>query len=232
MSFRVDQGVVLDGAQYSAQPYEDDRYNGVVGGKTKRFFDVVVALIATIVLAPVIVFIALWIAIFDGAPVIYRHTRVGHNGRPFPCFKFRSMVVDGDLVLARHLRQNPSARAEWDATRKLTHDPRITPIGRILRKTSLDELPQLLNVLRGEMSLVGPRPIVSEEMVRYGGNIGYYLSARPGVTGEWQVSGRSDTSYESRVQLDRFYVTRWSILRDLYIIVATIPAVILQRGSR
>jgi len=158
--------------------------------------------------------------------------RLGRDGRSFGCLKFRSMVTDGEAVLAAHLAADPRARAEWAATHKLSNDPRITAIGQVLRKTSLDELPQLWNVLRGEMSLVGPRPIVPAEVARYGRAFQTCFAVPPGVTGLWQVSGRSDTSYAERVALDLDYASRWSLRRDIAIMLRTIPAVLAQRGSR
>ncbi len=158
--------------------------------------------------------------------------RLGRDGRAFGCLKFRSMVADGEAVLTAHLAADAQARAEWAATHKLTNDPRITPIGQVLRKTSLDELPQLWNVLRGEMSLVGPRPIVQAEVARYGRAFQTCFAVPPGVTGLWQVSGRSDTSYAERVALDLDYASRWSLRRDIAILLRTIPAVLAQRGSR
>ena len=149
----------------------------------------------------ILVALTIWVA--DGRPVIYRHRRIGRDGAAFDCLKFRTMARDADRALAAHLARSPAARAEWEATRKLRDDPRILGgLGRFLRRTSLDELPQILNVLRGEMSLVGPRPIVREELVHYGGQSRWYLAVRPGVTGPWQVGGRSDTSYATRVRLD------------------------------
>jgi lipopolysaccharide/colanic/teichoic acid biosynthesis glycosyltransferase len=163
--------------------------------------------------------------------VLYGHDRIGYKGRRFRCLKFRSMVPDADIVLARYLADNPAARAEWDACQKLRHDPRITPLGRFLRTTSLDELPQLFNVIRGDMSLVGPRPIVHAEMVRYGKRIEAYTCARPGITGLWQVSGRSDVDYGSRVMLDSHYVSTWSLPGDVLILLRTVKVVFSQSGS-
>jgi lipopolysaccharide/colanic/teichoic acid biosynthesis glycosyltransferase len=139
--------------------------------------------------------------------------------------------VNGDRILADLLAKDPEAAAEWAATQKLRNDPRITPIGRFLRNTSLDELPQLLNVLHGEMSLVGPRPVVQSELSFYGENADYYMQARPGMTGLWQVSGRSDTTYEQRVRLDVWYVRNWTLWHDLAILLKTIPVVLFRRGA-
>lgn len=167
----------------------------------------------------------------ERGPILYGHDRIGYKGRRFKCLKFRSMVPNGDVVLAEHLANNPAARAEWDATQKLRDDPRITPLGRFLRTTSLDELPQLWNVIRGDMSLVGPRPIVHSEMVRYGNRIEAYTCARPGITGLWQVSGRSDTSYDQRVILDEWYILNWSFWYDIVILLQTAWIVLLRKGA-
>ena len=159
------------------------------------------------------------------------HQRIGRNGVGFGCLKFRSMVRDADEVLRGHLAGNAAARAEWAQTRKLKADPRVTPLGRILRQSSVDELPQLLNVLRGDMSLVGPRPIVEQEVQYYGAAINHYHRVRPGLTGHWQVSGRSDVSYPSRIQMDVDYVDRIRFGRDLLIMLKTVPVVVTWRGS-
>ena len=198
----------------------------------KRGLDVSVAVTALFLLLPLLLLIAFMIWATDRKAPIFRHMRIGRDGQRFGCLKFRSMVTDGDDVLAAHLAVNPLAQAEWAATHKLTDDPRITPIGQVLRKTSLDELPQLWNVLRGEMSLVGPRPIVQAEIPRYGHAFATCFAVPPGVTGLWQVSGRSDTTYAERVALDLDYATRWSLRRDLLIMLRTIPAVLEQRGSK
>lgn len=199
---------------------------------TKRFIDIAVAGSALLLLLPLLVFVAATVWMGDGKSPIFRHRRLGRGGRPFGCLKFRTMVVDAEAALAAHLADNAAARAEWAATQKLTDDPRVTALGRVLRKTSLDELPQLINVLRGEMSLVGPRPIVQAEVARYGSAFSTCFSVPPGVTGLWQVSGRSDTSYEERVALDLDYAARWSLRRDLVILFKTVPIVFAQRGSR
>jgi exopolysaccharide production protein ExoY len=141
------------------------------------------------------------------------------------------MSINGDEILRAHLHTNPDARMEWEATRKLKKDPRVTPVGVVLRKLSLDELPQLYNILVGDMSIVGPRPVVQDELKNYGTSASFYLRSRPGLTGLWQVSGRNDVSYETRVAFDRQYVENWSLMRDMVIIVRTVPAVCLSRGS-
>jgi len=202
----------------------------VVGGGGKRGFDIVAALAAIILLLPLLGLIALAIKLWDRGPVFYRHRRIGLNGATFDCLKFRSMVVNGDEVLSHHLAANSEAAREWEETRKLKRDPRITPLGASMRKTSLDELPQLLNILKGEMSFVGPRPIVTAEVPKYGTTIAHYLRARPGLTGPWQVSGRNDVTYATRVALDRGYVEDWSFSRDLAIIAKTVRVVVCSRG--
>ncbi|MCK2055858.1 sugar transferase [Methylobacterium sp. 37f] len=203
-----------------------------IGLAAKRSVDVSIALITLFLLLPLmaVLLVAVWAQ--DGKSPIFRHRRIGLGGRTFDCLKIRSMMSNGDALLQEHLAQSRSARAEWDATHKLTNDPRITPLGHILRKTSLDELPQLINVLKGEMSLVGPRPIVQAEVARYGAAFQTCFSVTPGVTGLWQVSGRSNCSYAERVEMDLAYALDWSFSRDLSILVRTVPAVLAQRGSR
>jgi len=190
------------------------------------------ALVLLVLLAPLMLVIAMLIARRDGMPVLFAHYRVGRNGKLFRCMKFRSMLRNSEQVLADLLRDDPQARAEWARDQKLTDDPRITPIGHFLRRSSLDELPQLLNVLRGEMSLVGPRPITVAELTRYGSVRWHYLSVRPGITGLWQVSGRNNTTYEERVALDQRYVEQRSVLGDVAILFRTVRVVVLREGAR
>ena len=201
------------------------------GGIVKRTFDIAAALSAIIFLSPLLILLALLVKVTDRGPAFYGHTRIGRNGSHFKCLKFRTMVQNGAEVLDAHLRDNPAARAEWESTRKLKDDPRVTRVGNVLRKLSLDELPQLFNILRGEMSVVGPRPVVSDELEKYGASVHSYLCARPGLTGLWQISGRNDVSYARRVQFDHFYVENWSLAFDLLIIIRTLPAVISSRGT-
>jgi lipopolysaccharide/colanic/teichoic acid biosynthesis glycosyltransferase len=189
-----------------------------------------VAFIALILLIPLMTMIALAIFIQDGGPVIFAHSRVGQRRRMFPCLKFRTMAKDAEARLAELLASDPAARAEWEKDHKLRNDPRVTPLGRILRKSSLDELPQLINVIRGEMSLVGPRPIVEAEIPKYGRRIHDYYAVKPGLTGLWQVSGRNDVSYRTRVAMDCMYARRRSAALDAAIIARTIPAIFLRRG--
>ncbi|QND45142.1 sugar transferase (plasmid) [Rhizobium lusitanum] len=203
------------------------------GGILKRGFDVTSALMGLIFISPLFLMLMLMLLVklSDRGPIFYGHRRIGHNGKTFGCLKFRTMVVDGDRVLQAYLKANPRAMDEWRATRKLQNDPRVTLIGAVLRKLSLDELPQLINIIRGEMSVVGPRPVVEDELERYETSAIYYLQSRPGLTGLWQVSGRNDVSYESRVAFDTHYVKNWSLGSDMMIIAKTIPAVCLSRGS-
>lgn len=200
------------------------------GGSTKRLFDCAFAVLLIILIGCLFAVVAVGILVLDGRPIFIRHRRIGKGGAVFGCLKFRTMVVNADEVLEHHLRTDEAARAEWAETRKLKNDPRVTPIGHVLRKLSIDELPQIINVLKGEMSLVGPRPIVREEVSRYGAQIADYYRARPGLTGPWQVSGRNDVTYATRVLLDRDYVQHWSFGRDVRILLRTIPAVLSARG--
>lgn len=183
-------------------------------------------------LAPIMLGVAFFIWRKDGAPVLFGHYRVGRDGKLFRCLKFRSMYVESERMLAELLARDASARAEWARDQKLSDDPRITPIGHLLRRTSLDELPQLFNVIRGEMSLVGPRPITVAELTRYGRVRWHYLSVRPGMTGLWQVSGRNDTTYEERVALDQRYVESRSLAMDLSILMRTVLVVVQRDGAR
>ncbi|MGU3386983.1 sugar transferase [Methylobacterium sp. D53M] len=199
---------------------------------SKRALDLVVCISACVGLAPLLLVIAAAIWIEDRKAPLIRLKRVGKNGRNFYCIKFRTMMVNGDAVLSAHLAANPEARAEWLANFRLKDDPRVTSVGYVLRKTSLDELPQWINLWRGEMSLVGPRPIVAAEIERYGTHFATCFSVTPGLTGAWQIAGRADTTYAERVAEDLNYVQNWSLRRDLEIMLRTVPAVLAQRGSR
>ena len=190
------------------------------------------ALSILVLLAPLMAAVAFLIWRRAGAPVLFAHYRVGHDGKLFRCMKFRTMYRNAERMLSELLERDPAARAEWQREQKLLSDPRITPIGHFLRRTSLDELPQLFNVLRGEMSLVGPRPITVGELTRYGGVRWQYLSVRPGMTGLWQVSGRNNTSYEERVALDRRYVEERSVWMNLQILLKTVKVVVARDGAR
>jgi lipopolysaccharide/colanic/teichoic acid biosynthesis glycosyltransferase len=198
----------------------------------KRTFDVVLAASALLLVWPLMLAIALAIRMSDGGPALFAQRRVGRHGRPFTCLKFRTMVLNAEQALKDHLAADPQAQREWEANQKLENDPRVTGLGLFLRKSSLDELPQLFNIIAGQMSVVGPRPIVPAEIDRYGDNFSACFSVRPGLTGLWQVSGRSDCNYQTRVTLDFRYAVTWSLLGDAEIVARTVPAVLSQRGSR
>jgi lipopolysaccharide/colanic/teichoic acid biosynthesis glycosyltransferase len=197
----------------------------------KRLFDIALAVAISPFLILLIVLLAGMIAMTSGGPVFFRQRRIGQHGQEFDIWKFRTMHPRADHVLAEYLRRNPSAREEWNHTRKLRNDPRITRLGRVLRQTSLDELPQILNVFAGHMSFVGPRPIVWAESSKYAERFAYYLAAVPGITGLWQVSGRCDISFEARTVLDETYVCKWSMARDLWILFKTPRAVVNRDGA-
>ncbi len=198
---------------------------------TKRTMDLILTILFGLILAPFLALVAIAIKLDSKGGVFYAQTRVGRNGRYFKAWKFRSMVNDADDVLKSYLTAHPELQEEWDATHKLKDDPRVTHVGRLLRKTSLDELPQLWNVLKGEMSLIGPRAIVHDEIKRYGTTFSLYLKTRPGMTGLWQVSGRSDRTYRERVTLDAYYVRNWTVWLDLYILARTIKVVLFGKGA-
>ncbi len=226
--YSVDQNLLQRGSNddfrpfhYSlARPYRDT---------IKRALDVLFVLAASPLIVPAVALLAL-IVRRDSGPSFYGHTRVGKDGRTFRCWKIRSMVANADAILAEYLADNPSARVEWERTQKLERDPRITRLGRFLRKSSLDELPQLWNVLRGDMSLVGPRPVTGDELSKYGDDKEKYLSVRPGITGLWQVSGRNDVSYAERVALDANYAESVSFSRDTVIMLKTVGVVLRPNG--
>ncbi|CEE91791.1 Undecaprenyl-phosphate galactose phosphotransferase [Xenorhabdus nematophila str. Anatoliense] len=196
----------------------------------KRSFDIIVSSLLLILLSPLFLFIG-WKVSRDGASPFYGHERIGQGGRKFKCLKFRSMIINSKEVLENLLKTDKNAMEEWKKDFKLKNDPRITPIGHFLRKTSLDELPQLINVLKGEMSLVGPRPIVQEELERYRDDKSYYLMAKPGMTGLWQVSGRNDIDYATRVYLDSWYVKNWTLWNDIAILFKTVNVVLKRDGA-
>ena len=196
-----------------------------------RALDIAVSFLALVFLAPLLIFVAVAVYLSDPGPIFFAHRRIGRNGQAFPCLKFRSMVIDADRRLNELLSMDPHARFEWEQDHKLRNDPRITAIGAFLRRSSIDELPQLMNVLRGEMSIVGPRPIVEDEVVRYGRKFKMYCRVRPGITGLWQVSGRNDISYRRRVACDVLYARSKSLTFDLKIILMTLPAVLNAKGS-
>lgn len=196
-----------------------------------RTLDIVISLLALIFFAPVLISVGLMVKAQDGGSIFFGQTRIGYGGRDFTCYKFRSMLTDADVRLKNLLAIDAAARAEWIRDHKLKNDPRITGFGRFIRKTSLDEFPQLWNVLKGDMSLVGPRPIVHDEICKYGRTFVRYASVRPGITGLWQVSGRNNVSYSRRVAMDRLYCRRRNLWLYLYILAATGPSILTQRGS-
>ena len=197
----------------------------------KFLFDWCLTLVGTICISPFLLVIAAWVYHDSPGPIIFKHRRVGKDGKEFNCYKFRSMCVDADVKLKELLETDPEARAEWEKDFKLKNDPRITKSGAFLRKTSLDELPQIFNVLKGEMSLVGPRPIIRDEIPRYGKYIEDYYMVRPGITGMWQTSGRSDIDYDERVQMDTWYVRNWNIWFDIVLLWRTFSVVLNKKGA-
>ncbi|MBV1867166.1 MAG: sugar transferase [Marinosulfonomonas sp.] len=203
-----------------------------VGGGVKRLFDVAFSTIALVSALPFFLIVPIIIYFVSPGQVFFSHTRVGFRGKEFRCFKLRTMVLDADRVLEDHFAEFPEARMEFEETRKLKNDPRVIPVvGSFLRKTSLDELPQFLNVLRGDMSVVGPRPVTQLELHGYGEASGRYKSARPGITGLWQVSGRSDLPFSKRVELDSRYVSNCTLPRDLVLISRTIGVLLNRQGA-
>jgi lipopolysaccharide/colanic/teichoic acid biosynthesis glycosyltransferase len=197
----------------------------------KRFFDIFLILISTPVILLVVGVVSVVVKLSSPGPVFYSHRRIRKGGRFFSMWKFRTMCVNSAEVLEDYLAKHPAARAEWNKTHKLRNDPRITPLGVLLRRYSLDEVPQLWNVLMGQMSLVGPRPIVAAEVEKYGDCFDCYCKVTPGLTGLWQVSGRSELSYDERVALDCGYVERWSLTKDFLILLKTFSSVVNQDGA-
>lgn len=197
----------------------------------KRAMDLILTFTVLAFLAPVLIVIYCLVKIFDPGPALFTQLRVGRDGRTFTVYKFRTMRIDAQERLDQLLANDPKAAAEWAQFQKLRHDPRVTVLGRFLRKSSLDELPQLLNIVRGEMSVIGPRPVTSGEIHRYGAEYPYYTAVRPGVLGLWQVSGRNKLTYEQRVAYDVQYVKTWSIWQDFKILFMAIPVVLLGLGA-
>jgi Undecaprenyl-phosphate galactose phosphotransferase WbaP len=197
----------------------------------KRFMDLFLVISGGIILMPLLLLIALLVKLSSPGPVLYGHTRLGMNGRHFTAYKFRSMVSNSGEVLEKLLESDPEVRKEWEANYKLKNDPRVTKIGKFLRRTSMDEFPQLINILKGEMSLVGPRPIVDGEVAKYGEDYQRIFSVKPGLTGLWQVSGRSDTDYAERVSFDTYYLQSWSVWLDIWVLLKTVGVVIKGRGA-
>jgi len=213
-------------AIHSSLPITSFRYRVI-----KPLLDLLIVFLAFPVALPLGIFLAALIRITSRGSALYRHRRIGQFQQPLYVWKFRTMYADSDHVLEQHLSANPEAREEWTRTHKLRDDPRVTPIGRMLRKTSLDEIPQLLNVLAGDMSIVGPRPIVEEERAKYGRYFRTYTYALPGITGLWQVSGRCDVNYPERVQLDVQYVEQWGLWMELKILMRTAFVILHSKGA-
>ena len=225
ISYDVVSGPISASAGVSKRPR-----SGIYAAFGKRVCDLLFAFALLPILIPVIA--VLWgLTRLDGGPGFFGHKRVGKDRRQFSCWKIRTMVPDAEAKLKQYLSENPDAMAEWQRDYKLDNDPRITRLGNFLRKTSLDELPQIWNVIRGEMSFVGPRPVVQDELLRYGEAEKFYLSVRPGITGLWQVSGRNDISYADRVRMDRIYASRYSMLQDTKIIAKTATVVLFPTGK-
>ncbi len=198
----------------------------------KRIFDIAFSVAVLALGAPVFLLIAFLVRLSSPGPIMFSHERIGRGGKRFRCLKFRTMYPDAENRLHDLLKDNPHLKEEWQRCRKLKNDPRVTTIGRFLRQTSLDELPQFLNVLKGDLSVVGPRPVTEEELIReFGPHANRFLTVRPGLTGPWQVSGRSDTTYQKRVRFDIHYIRHRSFFWDLYLIFRTIPAMISARGA-
>ncbi len=208
------------------------KFDSFINRLIKRSFDVIFSLTVIIFLAPLYLLIALLVKLSSKGRIFYKHKRVGKDGKCIEIYKFRTMYENSDKLLEELLKKDEKLRQEWEKNYKLKKDPRITPIGKILRKFSLDELPQFFNVLKGDLSVVGPRPVVKEELDKfYGEYKKFYLSVMPGITGLWQVSGRSNLNYENRVKLDTIYVVNWSIWLDIVIIFKTLKVIINKEGA-
>lgn len=221
----------LETADYTFAAFSEARVNQPCGGAIKRVFDFTLALFAIIILSPLLLAVAIAVRLSDGGPALFGHKRIGFSGKTFKCWKFRSMIPNSDTVFKDYLAKNPEAALEWRLNQKIQNDPRVTPLGYFLRKYSIDELPQLFNILAGDMSFVGPRPIQRSEYDKYGYSLRHYLSTRPGLTGLWQISGRSNSTYQKRVAFDRYYVTHWGMLTDVALIVKTVPVAVTGAGS-
>ena len=202
-----------------------------MGNVVKTAFDYILTLVGAVFISPLLVYIAYRIKKEDPGPVFFAHTRIGKDGKPFPCYKFRSMVVNSQEMLQKYLAENPAAREEWERDFKLKDDPRVTPIGKFLRSTSLDELPQIFNVLLGHMSLVGPRPYLPSEKEEMGEFASTVLMAKPGITGYWQTSGRSNVSFDDRVRMDCWYICNWNLWLDVVMLFKTVKVVLMRKGA-
>ena len=209
------------------------RLNLLIYKITKRFFEIIFSIIVILISFPFVLLLALLIKLSSRGPIFFKQIRIGKDKKEFECIKFRTMSQEADDILKNLLLKDKSLRKEFKKTQKLKNDPRITPIGKFLRKTSLDELPQFINVLKGDMSLIGPRPIVEEEKVRYGKNLDKVLSIRPGITGLWQVSGRNKLSYKRRIKLDLIYVNERNLYMDFNILIRTVGVILFpfDRGA-
>ena len=200
-------------------------------GFLKRGMDLILMVIMIPTIVPIMLIIALMIKMDSRGKVFFTHTRIGKGGRKFKVLKFRTMVLDADKKLEQFLEKHPELKMEWKYNHKLRSDPRVTKVGRTLRRFSLDELPQFMNILKGEMSLIGPRPITDDEVAKYGDSFEFYKLVRPGLTGLWQVSGRNNTSYRRRVELDEYYVCNWSLKLDIKILIQTVKVVLMGEGA-
>lgn len=232
-AFKFVSGLARQGLEswFAPRQYPASWQQVVNGAVAKRLFDICFALGVLVFLSPLYLAIALIIKLSSPGPVFYVQRRVGKNFRPFGCIKFRTMVINADQVLEEMLRRSPEIRAEFEKDFKLKKDPRITPIGHFLRLTSLDEFPQFWNVLVGDMSIVGPRPLVPKELYKYGRHIDKVLSIRPGLTGLWQVSGRNDIPYATRVRMDSYYVHHRNWFMDLWIVCKTVGVMLFPKNN-
>jgi Undecaprenyl-phosphate galactose phosphotransferase WbaP len=221
----------FDLGSYSGLEVKWRLFNNLSGRWLKRFVDIILVISGGLIIFPFLLLLAIIVKLDSKGSVFYGHTRIGKDKRKFKAWKFRTMVPNADKILEVYLENDPELRKEWESSFKIRNDPRITRVGKILRKLSLDEFPQIWNVLVGEMSLIGPRPIVSDEIKCYGDVFEMYALVRPGITGLWQVSGRNDSSYEFRVRLDKYYISNWSIWLDLYILALTVKAVFAGKGA-
>jgi len=207
--------------------FEDKAYQEVF----KRFFDLTLAILILPITLPILLVLMVLIKISSRGPAVFKSERIGIGGSRFQCLKLRTMCVHAEEKLQVVLRKNPTLRAEWEKDHKLKKDPRITKVGRVIRALSLDEIPQIFNVIKGEMSFVGPRPIVEAEISKYGKSYKYYTRVKPGITGIWQINGRNDTTYENRVAMDKHYSQSLNFLTDLKIIIKTVPAALSKKGA-
>jgi len=231
MSSAYEKGPSWD-SPFQGLSLEDELRFNIKHRPLKRIFDITFSLLALTIGFPLFSILAIAVKLSSKGNILYTHERIGRGGKPFPCYKFRTMYSDADARLQEILEKNPEMHTEWNQFHKLKNDPRVTPLGLFLRKSSLDELPQFWNVMKGDLSVVGPRPVVKAEIVKHlGVKAGKILSIRPGLTGLWQVSGRSDTSYSNRLHLDEKYVDNLSLLLDIKLIAKTIPTMISQKGA-